>query len=76
MINKASGFIGLLALLISVGIIALIIVRTDLFSPKTLDENGNKVESKNILETGFDAIDKAKDVKNLVEQNSRKTIEQ
>ncbi|HTE48376.1 MAG TPA: hypothetical protein VK675_00515 [Candidatus Paceibacterota bacterium] len=57
------GFIGLLALLICVAIIAIIIIRSDLFS-------GQK-DGKNTIEGGFDAIDAAKNAKNLIEQHSR-----
>ena len=65
--NTNRGFIGLVALLISVAIIALVIVRTDLFSP-------NK-EKKNIVEIGTDAIDEARGVKILIEENNRKAFE-
>lgn len=61
--NFNSGYIGLVMLLISFVIIALIIVRTDLFS-------GQK-GSKNVLEQGTDAINKTKDVKTLLEKNSQ-----
>jgi len=53
------GFIGLLALLISVAVIALIVVRTDLFSGKDGD--------KSMLEQGTDAVNRANEVKNLIE---------
>jgi uncharacterized membrane protein len=72
------GFIGLIALLISVAIIALIVVRTDLFGGSTsIDENGNEVKNPdvNMIEGGFNAIDKARDVKNLIEENNRKAVE-
>ncbi len=62
------GFVGLLALLIVVAIIAFLIVRTDLFT----GEKGGK----NIIEQGTSAIDQAKDVKALIEDNSRKAIEE
>lgn len=61
------GFIGLIALLISVAIIALIIIRTDLFSPAK--------EKKSMIEVGTDAIDEARNVKVLIEENNRKTFE-
>jgi hypothetical protein len=67
MIKSNGGFIGLIALLVSVTIIALIIVRTDLLSPVK--------EKKNIIEIGTDAIDEARNVKNLIEENNRKSIE-
>ncbi|MBP9715049.1 MAG: hypothetical protein KBD52_00985 [Candidatus Pacebacteria bacterium] len=72
------GFIGLIALLISVAIIALIIVRTDLFGGSTsIDEDGNEVKNPdvNMIEGGFNAIDKARDAKNLIEENNRKAVE-
>lgn len=72
------GFIGLIALLISVAIIALIVVRTDLFQGSTsIDEDGNEVKNPdtNMIEGGFNAIDKARDAKNLIEENNRKTFE-
>lgn len=65
--NTDRGFIGLIALLISVGIIALLIVRTDLFSP-------NK-EDKSMLQISTDAIDEARDVKIMIENNNRKAVE-
>ena len=58
----SGGFIGLLALLICVAIIAILITRSDLFS-------GQK-DGKNTIEGGFDAIDAAKNAKNLIEQHS------
>ncbi|MDQ5954966.1 MAG: hypothetical protein QG583_894 [Patescibacteria group bacterium] len=72
------GFIGLIALLISVAIIALIVVRTDLFQGSTsIDEDGNEVKNSdvNMIEGGFNAIDKARDAKNLIEENNRKAVE-
>ena len=60
-------YIGLIALLVSVAIIALIVVRTDLFSKAK--------EKKSMIEIGTDAIDEARDVKNLIEENNRKALE-
>jgi hypothetical protein len=65
--NNTGGFIGLVALLISVAIIALIVVRTDLFSPAK--------EKKSMIEVGTDAIDEARNVKVLIEENNRKAVE-
>jgi len=72
------GFIGLVMLLIGVAVIALIIVRTDLFKGKTMNLETGEVEndSKNIIEEGFDALDSAKNAKNMIEENSRKANEQ
>lgn len=67
MVNTNKGFIGLIVLLISVAIIALIVVRTDLFSPAK--------EKKSMIEIGTDAIDEARDAKNLIEENSRKAAQ-
>ncbi len=67
MVNTNKGFIGLIALLISVAIIALIVVRTDLFSPAK--------EKKSMIEVGTDAIDEARNVKVLIEENNRKAVE-
>ena len=72
------GFIGLVMLLIGVAVIALIIVRTDLFKGKTMNLETGEVENdgKNIIEEGFDALDSAKNAKNMIEENSRKANEQ
>lgn len=61
------GFIGLIALLISVTIIVFIIVRTDLLS--------SSKEKKSMIEIGTDAIDEAREAKSLIEQNNRKAME-
>jgi len=62
------GYIGILMLLIGVVIIIFLIVRTDLFT-------GQK-GSKNMIEQGTDSIQKAKNVKNLVEQDNTQTMEE
>lgn len=62
------GFVGLLALLIGVAIIAFLIIRTDLFS-------GQK-DGKNMIQKNQDYINKAKDVKNIIEQNNAKATEE
>lgn len=61
-INKTTqrGFIGLLMLLIGVALGLLFMVRSDLFS--------GKKEQKSTIEQGLDAVDKAKEVKALIEQ--------
>jgi len=64
----SSGFIGLLALLIAVAIIAILIVRSDLFS--------RSPDGKNTIEGGFDAIDAAKNAKYLIEQHSKEAAGQ
>ncbi len=66
------GFVGLLMLLICVSIIALIIVRTDLFKGFPTGQSGNQ----NTFEHGIDAINAAKNAKNLIEQNSKNTNKQ
>lgn len=65
---KNRGFIGLLMLLIGFAIIAFFIIRTDLFS-------GQK-DGKNMIEQGRDSIKEADNAKKLIEQNSRRTIEE
>ena len=60
--NLHGGYIGLVALLISVVIIALIIVRTDLF---TGDKDG-----KNMIEQGNDAINQTNKVKDMLESKN------
>jgi hypothetical protein len=70
--TKNGGYIGLLMLLIGVAIIALVIVRTDLFKGFPTGQN----DGKNVIEGGFDAIDSAKNAKNTIEESSRKTSEQ
>ncbi|MBI5139398.1 hypothetical protein HZA26_02195 [Candidatus Nomurabacteria bacterium] len=74
------GFIGLLFLLITLTIIIFLIVRTDLFEAKlnskfsgTL-QNNEELEGDNMLEKGFDAIDKAKDAKALIERNNGQSV--
>jgi hypothetical protein len=66
--NLKGGYIGLIMLLIGVAVIVFLIVRTDLFS-------GQK-GSKNMIEQGTDSIQKAEDVKNIIEQNNTKTMEE
>ncbi|OGI68022.1 hypothetical protein A2738_00405 [Candidatus Nomurabacteria bacterium RIFCSPHIGHO2_01_FULL_42_15] len=65
--NQNRGYIGLLMLLIGVAIIALLMVRTDIFT-------GQK-DGKNMYEQGTDVIDQSNDVKNMLEQNSRQSVE-
>ena len=64
--NLNEGFIGLIALLIGVAIIVFFIVRTDIFTGQSGD--------KSSIEQGQDAIQKAKDVRNMVEQNDRNSV--
>ena len=64
--NLNCGFIGILSLLIVVAIIIFFIVRTDLFT-------GQK-EGKNMIEQGMSDIDKARDAKNLLEQNNKQLL--
>ena len=76
--NSNKGFIGLLALLITVSIIIFFIVRPDLFTlePKWGSglQNNAELEGNNILEKGFNAIDKAKDAKALMEKNNQQSV--
>ena len=67
--NKLNGgYIGLISLLIGVVIIAFIIAKTDIF---TGQKNG-----KNTIEQGREVIDQANNAKNIIEQYSRRAIEQ
>ena len=71
------GFIGLLVLLITVAIIAILIVRTDLFSVKNQDiDMFDQDSDKNVIERGMDAIDSARNAKNLIEQHTREATGQ
>jgi hypothetical protein len=56
------GFVGLLALLLVFVIIALVVVRTDLFSGVRGD--------KNALEQGLDAVEKTRELKSLLEKKT------
>ncbi|MFA6397772.1 MAG: hypothetical protein WDK96_02925 [Candidatus Paceibacterota bacterium] len=66
--NLNTGFIGLLMLLIGVALISLFLARTDLFS--------GKKGSKSIIEQDLDALNQAKEVKILIEQNNQKSLEE
>ncbi len=70
-ILKNGGYVGLLMLLIGVAIVAFLIVRTDLFTGQKGEQDG-----KNMIEQGQDDINKAKAVKDLVEQNSVNTMKE
>lgn len=76
--NLNGGYIGLLVLLIGVAVIALVIVRTDLFKGKTMNPKTGEMENdgKNVIEGGFNAINQAKNAKNIIEESSRKASEQ
>ena len=63
--HKNNGFIGLVALLISILIICLIVWRSDL----SIFED----KKQNTVESGLQAIDNARDAKNIIEQNLKKT---
>ena len=68
--TKNGGYVGLLALLITVAIIALITWRSDLFS------NGdNKGNTQSVIERDLGAIDSARDAKNMLAQNNLKSVE-
>ena len=60
--NLNSGYVGLLMLLIGVAVIALVVVRTDLFT-------GNK-DGQNMIEQGQDAIDQANEIKDILERRN------
>lgn len=60
--NLKGGYVGILMLLIGVAIIIFLIMRTDLFT-------GQK-GSQNMIEQGTDSIQKAENVKNLIEKNN------
>jgi divalent metal cation (Fe/Co/Zn/Cd) transporter len=62
------GFIGIVAMLLTVLIIGFFILKTGAFIGK---ENG-----QNIIDTSKSAIDQAKAAKNLIEQDNRRAIEQ
>lgn len=65
--NINGGYIGLLILLLGVVFMAFLFFRSDLFL-------GQK-EGKTIIEKDLEAINQAKEVKNLVEENSKKSAE-
>ena len=66
--NLNKGYIALLMLLIGVALMVLFIVRTDIFS--------GKKDTKSMLEQDLDAVNQVKEVKALVEEKSRKTLEE
>jgi len=72
--NLNGGYAGLIMLMITVAIMALIIVRTDLFTgEKVIQEEGQEGVQTNkgsMLERGFDAVDQAKEAKALMEKNN------
>jgi hypothetical protein len=72
-INKSrqSGYIGLLALLITVAIIAVAMWRSDLFVGSK-DESG---KTQNVIERDLKAIDAAQSVKDKIEFNNQKSVE-
>jgi hypothetical protein len=63
-----NGYIGLVSLLIGVAIISFIIMRSDLFK--------DKKDGKNTIEEGREMINQADNAKNLIEQNSRRYMEE
>jgi len=63
------GYVGLLALLITVAIIAYLIVQSDLFK-------NFGTENTDTVKGSFDAIDSARNAKNLIEQHSREAAGQ
>ena len=66
-----SGYIGLLALLISVAIIIFLIIRMDLYYKK--GANGEPTQN---TPAKLQAIDSAKQAKDMIEKNNQKTVEQ
>lgn len=65
----SGGYVGLLALLIGVAIMTFLIIRS--FDTLNRQPNG-----ENATEGGFDAIDAARDAKNIIEQRSRDAAQQ
>lgn len=61
--NFNKGFIGLIALLLGTVIIIIIFFKTDLFS--------NKKDGRNIIEQSESNINKAEDIKNLLEDKDK-----
>jgi hypothetical protein len=68
---KNGGYVGLVMLLIGVAIITFLTVRTDLFT----GQKGGQGR-KNMIEQGQDDINKAKEMKDLVEKNSVNTMQE
>jgi len=62
------GYIGLLLLLLGVALMAMLIVRSDLFS--------GKKDDKGMLEEDLQAVDKAQEAKNLLEQQNKQSVEE
>ena len=65
--NSTGGFIGILMILITVTVIIFIMFRTDMF--------GGKKGSKSVIEQDLNAVQQAKDVKALLEENSAQSID-
>lgn len=68
--NLNGGFIGLLMLLLAVAGMIFFIVRTDLFTGK----KGEDGKGQSMIEEGNDAIQRAEDVKALMEKNNKKSL--
>lgn len=66
--NLEGGYVGILMLLLGVAIIIFLVMRTDLFTGQKGGEN--------MIEQGTNSIQKAEDVKNLIEQNNIQTMEE
>jgi len=65
--NTQHGYVGLILLLLGVLGVGLVAFRTDIFT-------GNK-ENKNIIEQDMSAVDKAQELKDTLEQNNKKVME-
>jgi len=70
------GFIGLIALLIGVAIIAFLLVRGDLFSLSSSVDKDGKKETKGFVEISTDAIQDARGAKAELEARDQKMLEE
>ena len=67
--KTTSGYVGLLALLITVMILVFLAWRSDLFM-------GGSKDKKTTVEEGLKGIDDANVVKNMMEQNNKKALQE
>ncbi len=70
--SRQSGYVGLLALLITAAIIGLLVWRSYLFGTSTSSE----AKGQNVIEQDMRAIDAAKDIKTKLEQSSQQSVEE
>ena len=66
--NRNGGFIGILFMLVALAAIMIYIVRPDIIT--------GKKETKGMLEQNLDVVQKAKDIKSVVEKNSAKQADE